>query len=97
SNAQVTVVSSPAGVSSTVAAVNGVATFSDLIFNAKGNYTLTANSSGLFPAFSNAFSIAGPLPSLLVDTPAPGAVVTSGTIVVSGWALGNSTPISAVK
>jgi len=49
SSAQVTISSTPAGVSGTltVNAVNGVATFSNLVFAATGSYTLSAASSGL--------------------------------------------------
>ena len=47
SNVTVTIISSPAGVNQTVNAVNGVATFSGLVFNVAGTYTLTASSPGL--------------------------------------------------
>ena len=44
------------GTLSTVA-VNGVATFNDIIFNIAGDYTLSASSSGLTPAESEIISI----------------------------------------
>jgi hypothetical protein len=49
SSAQVTMSSTPAGVSGTltVNAVSGVATFNGLVFNGTGTYTLSAASTGL--------------------------------------------------
>jgi hypothetical protein len=45
----------------TVAAVNGVATFGDLVVSAAGaGYTLTATVSGLTPATSGTFTVAAP-------------------------------------
>lgn len=41
----------------TVAAVNGVATFSDLVLNKLGTYTLTATAGNLTPAVSSSFSV----------------------------------------
>ena len=63
----VTVTSSPAGVSSTVTAINGVATFTGLIFNPAGTYILTAIASGLAPTTSNPLSIAAPVVSGACD------------------------------
>ena len=40
-----------------VAAVNGIATFSNLIINAAGNYTLTAGNGALTGAVSQSFTI----------------------------------------
>jgi subtilase family serine protease len=57
SSASVTLTSSPTGVTATIAAVNGVATFSNLVFNGAGSYTLTASSSGLSSVASNSFTI----------------------------------------
>jgi hypothetical protein len=59
STAQVTISSSPAGVSGTltVNAVNGVATFSNLVFNTSGSYTLTAAVSGLTAVTSSSITI----------------------------------------
>ena len=59
SNASITVASSPAGVTTTVNAVNGVATFSGLVFGSAGTYTLTASSPGFNSATSNSFNIGG--------------------------------------
>ncbi len=52
STASVTITSTPSGVggTTTVAAVNGVATFSNLVFTNSGSYTLTAGSTGLTSA-----------------------------------------------
>lgn len=41
----------------TVAAVQGVATFSDLVLMQLGTYTLTATAGGLTPAVSNSFTV----------------------------------------
>ena len=41
----------------TVAAINGIATFSNLILTKTGSYTLTASSSGLGTVASSAFSV----------------------------------------
>jgi hypothetical protein len=59
STASVTISSSPAGVSGTltVNAVNGVATFSNLILSTSGTYTLTAASSGLSSANSTSITV----------------------------------------
>ncbi len=61
STAQVTISSSPAGVSGTLTAnlVNGVATFSNLVFNSSGTYTLTASVSGLAAVSSSSISVGG--------------------------------------
>jgi hypothetical protein len=55
----VTINSAPAGVSGTltVNAVNGVATFSNLVFTTTGTYTLTASVSGLTAVTSSLISI----------------------------------------
>jgi autotransporter-associated beta strand protein len=46
-----------AGSTTTVSAVSGVATFSNLAFNTAGTYTITAASTTLTPATSNSFPI----------------------------------------
>ena len=61
--ASVTVTSNPAGVSATVTAVNGIATFSNLIFNTAGSYTLIASATGTAPAASNGFTISPAAPA----------------------------------
>ena len=65
SSAQVTISSTPVGVSGTLTAnaVNGVATFNDLVFTASGTYTLTASSSGLTGATSSSITIGGLSPT----------------------------------
>jgi hypothetical protein len=67
------------GGTTTVAAVNGIATFGNLTLDRAGTgYTLTASATGLAPATSNPFAnLAGP-PSQLVFTTAPPAAATSG-------------------
>ncbi len=66
STAKVTISSSPAGVSGTLTAnaVNGVATFSNLIFSTSGTYTLSANASGLTAITSSSSSVGTPTASL---------------------------------
>jgi len=85
SSAKVTISSSPAGVSGTltVAAVNGVATFDDLVLNATGPYTLTAAASGLAGVTSSATTIVAGTANMLVFTSAPstGAAGTALTPV----------------
>ncbi len=94
STALITVTSNPAGVNATINAVNGLATFSNLVFNSAGSYMLTATTSGLPSATSNQFRILGP-PSVFIDTPGAGAVVTSGTVTISGWAIDNTSLIGS--
>jgi len=59
STAQVTISSSPAGVSGTLTAnaVNGVATFNNLAFSSSGTYTLTATVTGLASVTSSSIAI----------------------------------------
>lgn len=52
SNALVSINSSPAGLSASAQAVNGIATFNNLVLNIANSYTLTASSSGLSSATS---------------------------------------------
>jgi hypothetical protein len=80
SSAAITVTSSPAGVSAVVGAVNGVATFSGLMFGTAGTYTLTANSPGLTPATSNSFLVAP-----------PNTFIVSGQATVAGLGLSGAT------
>jgi len=63
----------------TVQAVNGIATFPDLSLNRTGTgYTLAVTSSGLAPATSFPFNtVAGPASRLAFSTPPP-SVATSG-------------------
>jgi uncharacterized repeat protein (TIGR01451 family) len=57
----VSIVSNPFGVSGTLTAnaVNGVATFTNLVFNIHGTYTLAAGATGLTGATSTAISVIG--------------------------------------
>jgi hypothetical protein len=91
SSASVTLTSSLAGINATVNAVNGVATFNGLVFGVTGTYTLTATSPGLLTAMSNPFNVIPVPPSVVIDSPAPGAILANGNIVVTGWALDNTT------
>jgi hypothetical protein len=83
SNAAVTISSSPGGVTgtTTVNAVNGIATFTNLIFNKVGKYTLTATSPGLTSATSTrTITItAGPAAQLAFTARATGG--TAGTLL----------------
>jgi hypothetical protein len=88
----------------TVAAVNGVATFSNLVFAATGSYTLSAAATGLTGTTSSQISvIAPPIPTIAITgTPvsvAPGA--TSGntstiTVTPGGGFTGSVTLTAAV-
>jgi hypothetical protein len=85
SSAAVTVTSTPAAVSTSVNAMNGIATFSNLVFNTTGSYTLTASSLGLTGATSNSFSInsGGPAKVAFTTQPTNGTAGTAiGTVVV---------------
>jgi RHS repeat-associated protein len=87
STASITISSTPTGVggTTTVAAVGGVATFSNLVFTATGSYTLTAASSGLTSATSNSFNIAssGGSPALLMVSPGFGLQGQSVTVTIT--------------
>ncbi len=58
----------------TVAAVNGVATFTNLRINGSGAHTLTFTSSGLTSAVSNSLTVTQVATSLTVQTQPAGAV-----------------------
>ena len=96
SNASITLTSNPAGVTATLAATNGVASFSNLFFSTAGSYTFTATSAGVTQATSNSFNVASAgsaLPSVAIDSPAAGATISGGTVIVTGWALDNTTGV----
>lgn len=91
SNASVTIAigTNPSGGTlsgtTTVAAVNGVATFNNLSINNAGNgYTLTASSAGLTGATSNAFNLT-PAPTSPTGTGAasPSTVQAGGTTLLT--------------
>jgi hypothetical protein len=98
STAAVTMASSPAGVGGTltVNAIGGIATFTNLVFNAVHSYTLTASASGLKSATSSAIQIAqgsqtiafAPLPNQPINALpfAVSATATSGLPVSFGSA-----------
>ena len=71
STAAVTVSSSPAGVGGTltVNAVNGIATFSNLIFSAAGSFKLTATSPGLTSATSSTITILSSSTTVVMGVP----------------------------
>ena len=94
SAAAVTMTSSPAGVSAMVNAVSGFATFRNLVFDTPGAYTLTATSAGLTAAASSLFTISAP-PSVVIDTPLPGVALMFENIVISGWAIDNTSVIGS--
>jgi Bacterial Ig-like domain (group 3)/FG-GAP-like repeat/FG-GAP repeat len=83
STASVLVGSTPTGVSgtTTVSAVAGVATFSNLVFNTPATYTLTASSTGLANGFSSPIAITLPASRLVITSqPASG---TAGTAIAN--------------
>jgi uncharacterized repeat protein (TIGR01451 family) len=69
------IASGPAGAmlggTTTVAAVNGVATFRNLTLNVPGTYTLTATGGTLTPDFSNPFTVTAVSPSPPPPPPPP--------------------------
>lgn len=85
SAAAVTLTSNPAAANATLAAVNGLATFSNIVFNATGTYTMTAGSPGLNSAGSNPFTITSP-ERISGQATVSGAALSGVTINVSGTA-----------
>lgn len=65
-----TINSGPGGFTSSsrvsVAAVNGIATFSNLVLNVAGSYTLSASDAGLSSAVSQSFNVSPAAPAKLV-------------------------------
>jgi len=82
----------------TVAAVNGVATFSTLSINKSGTgYTVTASATGLSGAASTPFSVTPGAATQLVFTVQPstttaGAAITPGVQITAQDAFGNTDP-----
>ena len=79
-NVTVTLGNNPGGSTltgtTTVAAVNGVATFGDLSLNKSGNgYWLTATTTGLSSATSNSFTISASTATQIVFSTQPGTIV----------------------
>jgi hypothetical protein len=64
-SAAVTLTSNPAGITATANTVSGVATFSNLVFNTAGSYTLTATANGVPSATSNSFTVSAAAPAKL--------------------------------
>ncbi len=81
SNASVTIGSSPTGVSGTltVSASGGIATFTNLILDKTGTYTLTATSGALTPATSTSLTIGAGTATQLVFTGEPPSSAAAGT------------------
>ena len=81
SNASVTISSSPTGVSGTltVSASGGIATFTNLILDKTGSYTLTAASGALTSATSTGITIGAGTANELVFTTEPPSSGTAGT------------------
>jgi uncharacterized repeat protein (TIGR01451 family) len=97
STAQVTIGSSPAGVGGTVTAtaVNGVATFNNLVFTTTGSYTLSATVSGLTAVSSSSISIgagSAPVASLTASLSFPNTVTgtTSAALAATLSNTGNA-------
>jgi hypothetical protein len=83
-NVTVAMASNPGGGSlggtTTVQAIDGVATFSDLMLNRAGSgATLQTSTSGLTAGTSDPFSVTGAPATQLVETTPPPATVTAGT------------------
>jgi hypothetical protein len=92
SSVAVNVASVPAGAGATVNAVGGIATFNNLVLNAGGAYNLVASAVGYRSANSTSFVVTA-VPSVAIDSPASGSIVTSGTVTVSGWAIESTSAI----
>jgi uncharacterized repeat protein (TIGR03803 family) len=86
STVTLTVASGPQAGSSSVAAVNGIATFSTIALDTVGNYTLAATDGSLTGATSKSFAI----------TP-PGSVDTANMNVISGWAYDPTNPANSAN
>jgi hypothetical protein len=79
-----------AGSTTSVAAVNGVATFSNLIVNTAGTYTLKATDGALASVTSGNITITGPSPPVLT-APGFGSLFENSSLVFSS---SNGTAIS---
>ena len=95
---KVTLTSTPTGVSGTLTAnaVNGVATFSNVVFNTPGAYTLTAASSGLTSIVSPSITVSAGAPATLSFSTQPsntatGAAISPSVVVQLKDSLGNLT------
>jgi hypothetical protein len=78
----------------TTAAVNGVATFNNLIINAAGNYTMTASDGALAGATSSSFAICTAPAVLSVNRESPAGAVTEAASVT--YAVTFSEPVTGV-
>ena len=78
----------------TVAAVNGVATFSGLDIDTLGNgYTLIASDGGLSSATSAAFNITAAPPAVSGIIPASGPTTGGTSVTITGTNLANATAV----
>ncbi len=76
------------GGTTTVAAVSGVATFSNLTVSAAGNiYNLAASSAGLASATSNTFNVVDPAAAIVLAFSAQPTATTAGSIVTPNVAV----------
>jgi hypothetical protein len=83
------------GTTLSAAAVNGVATFSNLVINATGSYTLTASDGALTSATSNSFAVSPGAAAKLAFVQQPtnaatGAAITPAVTVAVRDAFGNT-------
>ena len=85
----VTVISGTATLSgtTTVTAVNGVATFTDLVLTGSGAITLRFTSSGLTQVDSSSFTVSLTLPIIPKRSEVPGKVPTSGQLNIGELAV----------
>jgi hypothetical protein len=71
------------GGTTTVSAVNGIATFTDLRITGVGSFTLTFTSDGLAPAASQPVTIVAGAPALLVMVAQPSSSAVSGSVLAA--------------
>ena len=84
STVPITLTSSPAGISSSLNATSGVATFSTLNFPASGSYTLTATAPGVTSAMSTVTVVSTPMATISGRVTASGVGLSGTTINVNG-------------
>jgi hypothetical protein len=85
SNVTLAVASGPGSLSGTTTATasNGVATFSDIVLNTVGNYTLAADDGSLTPSTSNSFTVGDSPPTVATPASATPNPVTGTTTALS--------------
>jgi adhesin/invasin len=96
-----TLASAPATVSMTATPVNGVATFSGVMFAKAGSYTLTASETGLTSVTSGSIAIVSGVSLVVTDTlsrdPATNDVLINLTISNTGGATATGVQLTAIK